>query len=263
MPRLKAVLFDFYGTLVDIHTEDHKETVFEAMSRFLEYRRVFVPARTLQELFFIQINLQLAASREKQPEVDVVKAFSQVMKECGQTIDRHLAMLVTQLYRALSRQKFHLFEDTFWTLNEFRKQYRLGIVSDAQRVFCKPELRSLRLENFFDAVIISSDYGFRKPDPRLFHIALAALDVSASAAAYIGNKYETDLIGGKAAGLARVGLIHQSEEETRHYQGGYEPDFVLPHLQAAFEDLRTWSGKHDTNQDKQDKKEESNEDMAR
>jgi hypothetical protein len=59
------------------------------------------------------------------------------------------------------------------------------------------------------------------------------------------------------------GLIHQSEEETRHYQGGYEPDFVLPHLQAAFEDLRTWSGKHDTTPDKQDKMEESNEDLAR
>jgi putative hydrolase of the HAD superfamily len=130
-----------------------------------------------------------------------------------------------------------LYDDTFWTLNKFRKRYRLGIVSDAQRIFCKPELRTLRLENFFDAIVISSDYGFRKPDPRIFHMALAILDVPASEAVYIGNNYKTDLLGAKAAGLALAGLIRQSEDEKRAFGDEPKPDFVAKDLRDAFNEI--------------------------
>lgn len=237
MPKLSAVLFDVYGTIVDIHTNEHRDDVFDSVSRFLEYRRVFIPGKELEELYFDHINQQIARSREKYAEVDVTRAFSHVLRERGRTTDRYLTMIIAQLYRSLCRERFGLYDDTFWTLNEFRKRYRLGIVSDAQRVFCKPELRTLRLENFFDVLIISSDYGFRKPDPRLFHIALAALDIPASEAAYIGNKYETDLVGAKKAGLAIAGLIRQSEDEKRAYGDKYSPDFVANDLQGALKNI--------------------------
>ena len=72
----------------------------------------------------------------------------------------------------------------------------------------------LRLEDFFDALVISSDYGFRKPDPRMFYIALAMLDVQASETAYIGNSYHTDILGAKAAG-ARQRSDHFCQRRTR------------------------------------------------
>jgi len=237
MPQLRAVLFDIYGTLVDIHTNEHRDDTFDSLSRFLEYRRAFIPGRELKELYFDQINQQIARSRERYPEVDVIRAFAHVLRERGRVNDRYLTMITTQLYRSLCRERMRLFDDSFWTLNEFRKQYRLGIVSDAQRLFCKPELRTLRLENFFDVVVISSDYGFRKPDPRLFHIALAALDVPAFEAAYVGNKYETDLLGAKETGLAVAGLIRQTEEEKRAYSNGYKPDFVTDDLRGALREI--------------------------
>jgi len=237
MPKLSAVLFDVYGTLVAIHTNEHRDDVFDSVSRFLEYRRVFIPGKELKELYFDHINQQIARSRERHPEVDVTRAFGHVLRERGRTNDRYLTMIAAQFYRSLCRERFRLYDDTFWSLNEFRKRYRLGIVSDAQRVFCKPELQTLRLENFFDAIVISSDYGFRKPDPRLFHIALAALDVPASEAAYIGNKYETDLIGAKEAALAIAGLIRQTEEEKRTYDNEYRPDFLADDLRGALREI--------------------------
>jgi putative hydrolase of the HAD superfamily len=213
----------------------------------LEYRRVFIPGRELKELYFDHINQQIARSRERHPEVDVTRAFGRVLRERGRTTDRYLTMFTTQLYRSLSRERMRLYEETFWTLNEFRKRYRLGIVTDAQRVFCKPELRTLRLENFFDAIVISSDYGFPKPDPRLFHIALAALDVQASEAGYIGNKYETDLVGAKEAGLGVAGLIRQSEDEKRAYGADYKPDFVTDDLRGALREICDKQQMSDTN----------------
>ena len=246
MPKLRAVLFDIYGTLIDIKTNEHRDDTFEALSRFLEYRRVFIPGRELKELYFDHINQQIARSREQHPEVDVARAFGHVLRERGRTSDRYLSMVITQLYRSLCCERMQLYDDTFWTLNEFRKKYRLGIVTDAQRLFCKPELRTLRLENFFDALAISSDYGFRKPDPRLFHIALAVLDVPAAEAAYIGNKYETDVVGAKQAGLAATGLIRQTEEEKRSYGDAHTPDFVAEDLRGALQEIskRNESSKH-------------------
>jgi len=198
MPQLKAVLFDVYGTLVDIHTNEHRDDAFESLSRFLEYRRVFIPGRELKELYFDHINQQIARSRERHPEVDVTRAFGNVLRERGRTTDRYLTMITAQLYRSLSRERLRLFDDTFWTLNEFRKQYRLGIVTDAQRLFCKPELRTLR---------------------------------------YIGNKYETDLVGAKEAGLAVAGLIRQAEEEKRDYRSDSMPDFVTDDLRGALQKI--------------------------
>ncbi len=233
MPQIKVVLFDMYGTLVDIKTNEHGNDIFENLSKFLEYRRVFLSGNVLKELYFDQINQQISGSREKFPEIDVARAFGQILRESGGTTDRMLSILISQLYRAFSREHLRLFEDTFWTLNEFRKHYRLGIISDAQRLFCKPELRAMRIENFFDSIVISSDYGFRKPDPRLFHIALDLFNVEASEAVYIGNNFNTDIIGAKNAGLAAAYLIREMEYNRKGADPDIKPDDVLPDLREA------------------------------
>ena len=234
MSGINTVLFDIYGTLINIRTSEDKDEVFDSISSFLAYRRVFLQRKELKELYFAELNQQFARSRERYPEVDVNLAFERVLRGHGRTSDRYLALITTQLYRSLTRERLSLFADTFWTLTEFRKRYRLGIVTDAQRAFCKPELRALRIEEFFDTVVISSDYGFRKPDPRLFHIALAAMNSQASEAAYIGNSYETDLLGAKAAGLATAGLIHQSAKDIESFPDEPRPSFVAENLSEAF-----------------------------
>lgn len=235
MSAITAVLFDIYGTLIDIRTSEHKEEAFDSVSRFLGYRRVFLSGKELKELYFSELNQQFAQSRERHPEVDVNLAFEKVLRRNGRTSDRYLALITSQLYRSLTRERLTLFEDTFWTLNEFRKRFRLGIVTDAQRAFCKPELRALRIEEFFDTIVISSDYGFRKPDPRLFHIALAAMDVNGEETAYIGNNWETDLLGASDAGLAVAGLIHQGNEDSNSYPTEVQPTFVAKNLTEAFD----------------------------
>lgn len=238
MTKLRAIFFDLYGTLIDIKTDEHREDAFEALSRFLEYRRVFISGKELKELYFVEINQQIARSRERHPEVDVARAFDTVLRERARTTDRYLSMITSQLYRSLTRDHLRLYEDTFWTLNEFKKRYRLGIVSDAQRIFCTPELRAMRLEDFFDALIISSDYGFRKPDPRMLHIALAMLDVQSAEAAYIGNSFETDLLCARGANLAVVGLIRQTDAQKQSYPQDPAADFVATDLKEAFEWIR-------------------------
>ena len=90
---------------------------------------------------------------------------------------------------------------------------------------------------FFDAIVISSDFGFRKPDPRLFHIALAILNTPASEAVYIGNSYETDILGAKAADVALAGLIRQTENQKKASGKDIKPDFIADDLRGAFKEI--------------------------
>jgi putative hydrolase of the HAD superfamily len=80
---------------------------------------------------------------------------------------------------------------------------RLGVVSNSDgRV--EEALREAGLRDYFDVVIDSALAGVEKPDPRIFHAALEALGVSPQEALYVGDLYEVDVVGARAAGMEAV-----------------------------------------------------------
>jgi putative hydrolase of the HAD superfamily len=62
-------------------------------------------------------------------------------------------------------------------------------------------LAAAGLLDAFEFVIDSGEVGVEKPDPRIFQIALDRLGVSPAAALYVGDLYEVDVVGARAAGL--------------------------------------------------------------
>lgn len=80
---------------------------------------------------------------------------------------------------------------------------RLGVVSNSDgRV--EQALEAAGLRNYFDVVIDSALVGVEKPDPRIFHAALDALGVAPGEALYVGDLYEVDVVGARAAGMEAV-----------------------------------------------------------
>ena len=77
---------------------------------------------------------------------------------------------------------------------------RLGVVSNSDgRV--EAALRQAGLLDCFDVVIDSSIAGVEKPDPRIFLAALERPGVAAGEALPVGDVYEVDALGARAAGL--------------------------------------------------------------
>ena len=84
---------------------------------------------------------------------------------------------------------------------------RLGIVSNAdgligQRLAERELLQvgpGIGVE--VDCVIDSGAVGIMKPDPRIFHLALEAMDIAAEDAWYVGDMPGIDVVGARAAGL--------------------------------------------------------------
>jgi putative hydrolase of the HAD superfamily len=65
-------------------------------------------------------------------------------------------------------------------------------------------LDDLGLGRHLDFVIDSSKVGIEKPDPRIFHLALARAGVEPGQAAYLGDLYSIDVLGARAAGLHAI-----------------------------------------------------------
>jgi putative hydrolase of the HAD superfamily len=60
------------------------------------------------------------------------------------------------------------------------------------------------LREYFDVVIDSSVFGTEKPDPAIFRAALEALDVAPEEALFVGDLYDVDVVGARAAGMEAV-----------------------------------------------------------
>ncbi|KAL4577061.1 hypothetical protein LXL04_013162 [Taraxacum kok-saghyz] len=62
-------------------------------------------------------------------------------------------------------------------------------------------LHDLNVIDLFDAVIISSEVGFEKPDAKIFQTALDEINVGASKAVHVGDDEKADKLGAKAVGI--------------------------------------------------------------
>ncbi len=78
--------------------------------------------------------------------------------------------------------------------------YRLGVISNSDGRVVEG-LGAVGLVGWFELVIDSADVGVEKPDPRIFGIALERLGLAAHEALYVGDIYEVDVVGARAAGL--------------------------------------------------------------
>lgn len=83
---------------------------------------------------------------------------------------------------------------------------RTGVVSNisySQKVV-SDRINHLIPGNHFDWILTTSNYVFRKPNRRIFDLALAKAGLKAEEVWYVGDHYECDIVGAKNAGLTPI-----------------------------------------------------------
>jgi putative hydrolase of the HAD superfamily len=226
------VIFDLYNTLISIRTDEADVELWHALARLLRYRGLPADDHALRPAFEAAVRATRRPG-ERHAEVDVPAAFDAVLAGLGYHGPAPLGAEVAGLFRALSMRSFGVFPDAIPALERLRPAVALGLISDAQRVFLEPELRLAGLASYFPVRVISADYGFRKPDPRLFTMALAALDARPEEAVYVGDHPYHDVCGARAAGLAAV-LLARPGRVVKDRKA-CQPDLTVPGL-AEFAD---------------------------
>ena len=80
------------------------------------------------------------------------------------------------------------------------KTVGLGIISNWDDT-ARNVLNGAELTEYFDPIIISSEVHCKKPDPKIFEIALKKAGVSAAECLYVGDNYYDDAVGSRAVGM--------------------------------------------------------------
>lgn len=198
----KNFVFDVYGTLVDIHTNEYNLNTWQKLADTLAFYNVDYTAEELKETYFMSCDLQMRLGKKnfKHPEVDVVEVSKHIFANKGKKAGKVLATHLAQEFRAFSTERLRLYPDVIDTLKQLKRAHKkLYILSNAQRCYTKPELEKLGLLKYFNGIIYSSDYKCAKPDPKLFDIACEKFNLNKAETIYIGNDPNADVDGSRAA----------------------------------------------------------------
>ena len=202
------LIFDLYGTLVDIRTCENT-TVWKKTALFFSYYGANYTAGQLQAAFESALSQQQAGqSYECYPDTPVETVFAQLFRARGicENADS-LGIQASQLFRIAATKYIRLYPGVQKALAQLRAQgYRLWLLSNAQRVFTEYELRHLGLSDAFNGIYISSDHGCRKPDKRFLGALMQEQNLKPENCLMIGNDRSTDIAGAQAAGLATLYL---------------------------------------------------------
>ena len=201
------LIFDLYGTLVDIHTEE-SDLVWEKTALYFGFYGAHYTGEELHRAFdaaMAQREAKAGQSYECFPDIPCEQVMTQLFQEKGIADDGQLGVNAAQLFRIASIEYIRLYPGVKKALAALRRKgYRLWLLSNAQQVFTAYELKLLELGEEFDGIYLSSDYGCRKPDVRFFRALLEEQKLNPEQCLMIGNDRETDIAGAQAAGLATL-----------------------------------------------------------
>ena len=221
---IRAVAFDVNGTLVQILADDNDEPIFRAAAHFLTYQGIDLHRHELRDLYFQVMKEQLRTSHEEYPEFDAAGIWRSIIedRQTGFTRAlpagklRQMPLFLAEMCRGISRRRLGLYPYVLQVLDVLRDRYPLAIVTDAQSTYARGELHKVGLLGYFDPVIVSGDHGYRKPDRRLFRLALDAMGVAAENTLYVGNDMYRDIYGARETGLTTV--MFDSDQGEKIYR---------------------------------------------
>ena len=229
---IRALLFDVNGTLIDIETDDGLEEIYRAIGHFLMYQGISLHRWEVRDLYFQLMQQQRAESAETFAEWNAVEVWREFLRSKASDYTRslpsekleQLPLFLAELHRGIARKRLRLYPQVQETLDQLCSLYHMAVVTDAQSAHAVPELRAMGLLKYFNPVIVSGDYGYRKPDSRLFQKALDALQARPEQAIFIGNDLYQDIFGAQQVGMKAIFL--SSNQGNTSYQT-ISPDYTI------------------------------------
>ncbi|MBC5768288.1 HAD family hydrolase [Ramlibacter albus] len=119
------------------------------------------------------------------------------------------------------RQRVTLFDDAKPALEFLAARFPLVAVSNGNA-----DLQRIGLAPLFRAAISAREFGVGKPDPRIFHAAAGALDMTPADVLHVGDDATLDALGALNAGM-QAAWINRGDAMWPHEQ---EPQAMLENL---------------------------------
>ncbi|MCD7807313.1 MAG: HAD family hydrolase [Lachnospiraceae bacterium] len=211
-------IFDLYGTLVDIHTNERKKYLWEKMALYMRFQGAEYTAAELKIAYGREIKEQ---KKKKSTEIsaktgvyvppeEIEASFEELIPSLYQArgvIDISAERILdwAMMYRTISMEHLCLYEGAKELLMRLKEDGKnIYLLSNAQRLFTEPEMRALGIYDLFDAVYYSSDVGFVKPSRHFYGRLLTEQRLDPSKSVMVGNDDKADAWGAHDNGLDSI-----------------------------------------------------------
>lgn len=236
----KAIVFDFIGTLIDLKDYSMEESKKKLSKAIRAAGFEVEEARFLGAYSRAHEKYRLVRYQEL---VEVTNAvwISEALNSLGLKTSPEDARIKTALNIFFGDyiKSFELRPCVRELLKKVSAGFKLGLVSNftyAPVIYVG--LRRLGINHFFNAVLISADVGWRKPDKRIFEEALRRLGVRPDKAIYIGDSPIEDIRGAKTLGIKTIFVPSQFYSLELLHESHVEPDIVVTNVCDIYHNYR-------------------------
>ncbi|HYA69997.1 MAG TPA: HAD family hydrolase [Thermoplasmata archaeon] len=231
--RVRAVLFDLGGTLVD-------EKDYDGWAELA--RRVYLDLDpdNLRHAF-LEVEGQLDADPYPGAREDRLVDFWQ--RTLSRAASKPVDAATTRRFMAAVREAerpVRLYSDARRCLDILHSERRsLGVISNStSEAAVRRILDRVGILDYFDRILSSGTEGIEKPDPEIFRRAVRRMAVRPEEAVFVGNLARTDAKAAEAAGLHGVWLNREGfgyGEDPPEITSLLEVSLVIRRLEASGE----------------------------
>ena len=207
-------IFDLYGTLIDIRTDEYSLDFWrKAVSIFACGKASYSPGE-LKQSYRRYVKRALWRERFRHPtyrhrDIDLLEVFAAIYADKGVHADEKLLRETARRFRKASTLRLRLYDGVIDLLDSLKQNGRkIYLLSNAQESFTIPELEEVGILGYFDGMLISSQERVCKPNRIFFDRLIERYHLDRSECLMIGNDKNADMLGAKGAGIDGL-YIHQ------------------------------------------------------
>lgn len=183
-------IFDLYGTLIDINTDE------ESLSFWKNVKDIFA----LYKVSFKEDELKQSYKKfcellqKDNEEIDILDVFDLMFKMKKISLEKEELMKVAYLFRKASIKYIKLYDGVIDLLDTLKKHNKkIYLLSNAQHSFTISELHQLKIYDYFDGIVISSDEKIKKPNTDFFKVLFERYRLNKNESIMIGNDLTCDI----------------------------------------------------------------------
>ncbi len=201
MLKYKALLLDVDNTL--INTEDfYDEALHFVYLKYFKSLSELIPYDEFRRVYKLVWERNHGNLRATAASHSRTLYFNYLLRYFGLDYRFDLLYNMQRAYWGFVLKKAGLYNGVIEFLEKAKNSFvRIAVITDNRLEVQLEKLSAFRLDEYIDAVITSEEVGGDKPSQSVFLFALNELDARRSDALVVGNNPNTDILGGKLAGI--------------------------------------------------------------
>lgn len=125
---------------------------------------------------------------------------------CDYQLDDVKIDLFANLYMEYLPNYNHLFEGCHELLQDLKSRFKLHCITNGFQEVQKLKMDQSNLTQYFDVILTAEEAKVKKPDAKIFHMALERAGASTNNSLMVGDSYEADVLGAQNLGMRTIYL---------------------------------------------------------